>query len=193
MQTSLDMPSSACELLGSPKVALLSGVESSEMNWMYDGGKGPESCWHWVPPPQRGSWRDSVSCPAMCSTSGCANHGSSLMNGLLTSPRPCSTQQTNVSWRWAPGLDPTNHNLPCPMLRTFSWGLEDAWVDLGWNGGRSWQSRMTAPLSLVYCVFIQKSRWEPNQELDGQSIAIKLCTFSICFLSSPLRSATEER
>lgn len=176
MWTSPDVPSSTCGLVGFSKVIALSGAESLEMTWMYDGGKRPEACWQW-PPPQRGSWRDSASCPAMCRTSGRANSGSSLMNGPLTSPRPRGTQKTNASWRRVPSLDPTNHNLPSPVLRTFSWGLADAWVDLGWNGGRSWQSGMRAPLSLVYCVFIPKSRWEPNQELDGQSIAIKLCTF----------------
>lgn len=155
-----------------------SGAESSEMNWMYDGGKGPEAYWHWVSSCQKGSCRDSVPCPAMCNTSSRASHGSSLMNGLLTSPRPCNTQQTTLAGgshlAWTP------QTTVCPALcwvRTFSWSLEDAWVDLGWNGGQSWQSRMRAPLSLVYCVFIQKLRWEPNRELDGQSIAIKLCTF----------------
>lgn len=177
MRTSPDVLSSTCGLVGSPKVTALSRVENLEMDWMYDGGKGPEAYWQWVPPPQRGSWRDSVSCPAMCRTSSRANRGSSLMNGPLTSPRSRGTQKTNASWRRVPGLDPTNHNLPSPMPRTFSWGLEDAWIDLGWNGGWSWESGMRAPLSLVYCVFIQKSRREPNRELDGQSIAIKLCTF----------------
>uniref|UniRef100_A0A2R9C4I7 Neuropeptide FF receptor 1 n=1 Tax=Pan paniscus TaxID=9597 RepID=A0A2R9C4I7_PANPA len=73
-------------------------------------------------PTQRASWRDSVSCPAI----GHPHCGSPLMNGLLTLPRPGSTQQTNVSWRRMPGLDPTNHSLPSPVLRSLSWGLEDA-------------------------------------------------------------------
>ena len=65
--------------------------------------------------------------PAVRSVSGHPNRGSPLMNGLLPSPRPCSSaQQTNGSWRRAPGLDPTNHNLPGPTLRTSSWDPEDA-------------------------------------------------------------------
>lgn len=114
-----------------------------------------------------------MSCPAICSTSSHSNHGSSLMNGLLTSPR--STQQANGSWRLMPSLGPAHHSLPA-VGRGLSLGAQGM-HDLGWNGGQSWQSRMRAPLSLVYCVFIQKSRWEPSRELDRQSIAIKLCAF----------------
>lgn len=114
--------------------------------------------------------RDYVSRLATCSMSGDSNHGSPLINSPLTSPWPRSTQQTNVSWRQAPHLDPTNHNLSSPMLRTLSW--EDAWVALGWNGGQCWQSRVRAPLSLVYCVFIQNP--DESQTKDWRDKALLL-------------------
>ena len=55
-----------------------------------------------------------------------------------------------------PSLGPAHHSLPA-VGRGLSLGAQGM-HDLGWNGGQSWQSRMRAPLSLAYCVFIQKAR-----------------------------------
>ena len=163
----------ACRLAGSPKVPAFSQAASLEMNWMCDGGKGqrPVDTEH---PHPRGTL-GGTPCPVLPLAARAVILIMGLRWWMASWLHHAALNKANGSWRRMPSLGPAHHSLPA-VGRGLSLGAQGM-HDLGWNGGQSWQSRMRAPLSLAYCVFIQKARWEPSRELDRQSIAIKHCTF----------------